>query len=220
MYKLGGGGLLVREPPPSVWRTNYLRSFARRPRSGQLLDGARDLELEFPGVQARLEVVVDRREEFDFRRQRAVDGRHLEAPDLRVLLGRDVQAAGRQGVLDGEDVGLGDAFIGGDTSLDGRGAHLGVGRRVADHEGLGDRFGEVHEGLHAVGDVGGDDRVDVAELLVAVVHLTDGDGRRLRGVQVLRQDGHGGTSDDASDRQGEDERGVLLHTVFLPCLLS
>lgn len=234
MYKLGGGGLLVREPPPSTWQATHLAIFACRPRSGQLLVhgvlATGDLEQVAARLQTREHVLVGLADHFGFGQQAVVAVGQLDPHRSQVLLRRDVQAGVVEGVLHAELHGLVDAFgrRGGDFQR-GRAQRV-VGFDVAEHHDLAYRAHRLDQLLHAVGDVVGDDRIHGAEAGVDrgvdlahadTVHVVVGDLLIDGGVgdvgddEVASETGGSGRNQCSHDERGE---GVLLHIAVLPLL--
>lgn len=164
---LGGGGLLVRVPPPSAWRATHLSTFARRRRSGHLLGGGID-RLQLAVGRARADVGEHGGQQLVVVGQAtvlALVGGH-QAPVDAVLV-HVVDAEHGRELGDHHHFGLRDAFGGGDAGLDGR-LLEGVVLAVLTHEdALGARTEEVGDRADGLGFVG-DHRhglVDVLELV-------------------------------------------------------
>lgn len=220
MYKLGGGGLLVREPPPSTWQATHLAIFACRPRSGQLLVGAAGDRLELTTCRPGHDVGADEGQQLVVVGQaagRAFFTGHQAAVDAVLVDVVHAEHCGQLGHHD--DFGLRDAFGTGDACLDGCLLERVVLAVLPHQHLLRRRAEEMRDRADRLGFVGDHRRrlVDVAEGVDVGVGLeTDSD--LVAGVVGCEGVGcgEGAGRQGQADRKG-DRADVGLHAVFLPC---
>lgn len=213
---LGGGGLLVRVPPPSAWRATSCYTFARRRRSGQPL-GQRDAVagLQLAGRGAVGDVREHGGQHLVVVRQaagRAFFGGHQVAIG-RILVDVDDPERCRE-FRHHDHFGLRDAFRRGDLGLDRR-LLEGVVMPVLAHEYLlGRRAEEVRDRAERLALV-----VDHRHRLVDVAEVrrrrrVEGHRDLAAGIDVGRQ----GMGRRESAARGEDEGNGQrdgLHLVHL-----
>ena len=206
VYKLGGGGLLVREPPPSTWQATHLSTFACRPRSGQLLDGHdahhRPIDLlQVAAGQPCVDVGIDGREDLGLVGEAAgavvVDAHQAGLERIGIDVG-DAEHHGLVGHAD--DVGFRETLLARDAVLDREILEHCILAVVADQHGLGVGAEELREfrdrvllGVHRGGDAG-----QVAEDL-GIGGLVEGRGD---GVAVLEVGHDRGVRDRAAGDAG------------------